>query len=531
MVKSSDRILSVTSTDFLVIGSGVAGLRAAIELSHHGKVLVLTKDVLTAGSTGYAQGGIAVVLSDEDQITFHFEDTIRAGAGLCHEEAVKVLVEEGPERILELISWGTEFDREGTKLAFTREAAHSKRRIVHAQGDSTGKEVERSLLSHVRTLPNVKKLDFHYSIDLVVQDGRCFGVYLLDERKKEISVVTAKATILATGGCGYLYQQTSNPMVATGDGMAMAYRCGAKLVDMEFVQFHPTTLYLPGAPFFLLSEAMRGEGARLLNIYEQEFAHKYHPHKELAPRDIVSRAIVSEMVETHSWHVYLDLTHLDSGFVRTRFPQIYSTCLSYGVDITRDRVPVSPAAHYMMGGVQTDMDGATTIPGLYAAGEVACTGVHGANRLASNSLLEGVVFGARAGEAAARYARKVDRLPDAVADLFRNKRFPEEAEIALVDQVRGRLRKLLWDRVGIIRCGESLREALGVLKEWGYFNEKFYHHRRGLELQNMITVATLMTQAALAREESVGAHYRTDFPQRSSIKEGDLSLNMGDGQA
>lgn len=514
MFRTTDTLLPVMTTDFLVIGSGVAGLRAAIELSQHGKVMVLTKAEATAGSTGYAQGGIAVALSDEDEITFHYEDTIAAGAGLCHEEAVRVLVEEGPERILEMISWGTEFDREGTKLAFTMEAAHRKRRIVHSQGDSTGKEVERSLLSHVKTLKNVRKMDFHYTIDLFVHDGVCFGVYLLDEKGGKISAVAAKATILATGGSGYIYQQTSNPTVSTGDGIAMAYRCGAQLVDMEFVQFHPTTLYLPGAPFFLLSEAMRGEGGRLRNIYKDEFIHKYHPEKELAPRDIVSRAIVSEMVDTHSRHVYLDLTHLDPVFVRKRFPQIYSKCLSYGVDVTRDLIPVSPAAHYIMGGIETGLDGGTTIPGLYAAGEVACAGVHGANRLASNSLLEGVVFGARSGKAAAGYARKVKRLPDQIPNPFLNKPVHGREKVAEVEEARGSLRKLMWDRVGIIRCGESLTDALDVLKDLDPFMIPFYTNRQGLELQNMITVGTLITRAALIREESVGAHYRTDFPHR-----------------
>lgn len=515
-MKMPTSTLPVTSTDFLVIGSGVAGLPAAIELSHYGRVLVLTKDEATAGSSGHAQGGIAVVLSDNDEITFHFDDTISAGAGLCNEEAVRVLVEEGPERILELIAWGARFDREGAKLAFTREAAHSKRRIVHSHGDSTGKEVVRTLLAHVKTLPNVRKLDFHYTIDLLMHNNACCGVYLLDERKKKISAITAKATVLATGGSGYLYQQTSNPPVATGDGMAMAYRSGAKLVDMEFMQFHPTTLYLPGAPSFLLSEAMRGEGARLLNIFGKEFAGKYHPEKELAPRDIVSRAIVSEMVATHSQHVYLDLTHLEAEFVRRRFPRIYSTCLSYGIDITRDRIPVSPAAHYMMGGVTTDLDGATNLPGLFAAGEVACTGVHGANRLASNSLLEGIVFGTRAGKAAACYGERIQTLPDRIDNPYADRPAATLKSQAEADKLRGMLRKLMWDRVGIIRCGKSLSEALKQLKEWGPCLTEIYPEKSGLELQNMLTIATLITRAALQRQESVGAHYRTDFPGRSA---------------
>ncbi|NOY53636.1 MAG: L-aspartate oxidase [Deltaproteobacteria bacterium] len=508
--------LPVTSTDFLVIGSGVAGLLAAIELSRYGEVLVLTKDEASAGSSGHAQGGIAVVLSDEDEITFHFDDTIAAGAGLCNEEAVRVLVEEGPDHILELIAWGARFDREGSKLAFTREAAHSKRRIVHSHGDSTGKEVVRSLLAHVKTLRNIRKFDYHYTIDLLMHDGACYGVYLLDERKKEISAITAKATVLATGGSGYLYQRTSNPSVATGDGMAMAYRSGAKLVDMEFVQFHPTTLYLPGAPSFLLSEAMRGEGAKLLNIFGRKFVGNYHPERELAPRDIVSRAIVSEMVSTKSFHVYLDLTHLDAAFVRRRFPQIYSTCLSYGIDITRDRIPVSPAAHYMMGGVETDLDGATNLPGLFAAGEVACTGVHGANRLASNSLLEGIVFGTRAGKAAARYGEQIHTLPDRIANPYADRPVAAHESPAELNELRGMLRKLMWDRVGIIRCGKSLSEAVERLQDWTPCLEEIYHEKNGLELQNMITVATLITRAALERRESVGAHYRTDFPEQTT---------------
>jgi L-aspartate oxidase len=515
MFRTTDTLLPVMTTDFLVIGSGVAGLCAAIELSQYGKVLVLTKAEATAGSTGYAQGGIAVALSEEDEIIFHYEDTIAAGAGLCDEKAVSVLVEEGPERIREMISWGAQFDRVGAKLAFTREAAHSKNRIVHAQGDSTGKEVERTLLSRVKTLKNVRKLDFHVTIDLFVQEGVCMGAFLLDEKGRKVYAVTARATILATGGAGYLYHHTSNPTVATGDGMAMAFRGGAELADMEFVQFHPTTLYFPGAPFFLLSEAMRGEGGRLLNIYEKEFVHKYHPDKELAPRDIVSRAIVTEMAETHSPHVYLDLTHLAPAFVRKRFPQIYATCLSYGIDISQEKIPVSPSAHYMMGGIRTDLDGAATLPGLYAAGEVACTGVHGANRLASNSLLEGVVFGARAGKASARYAEKITALPGSVANPFRDRDLRGKDDRPEVDQVRGVLRKMMWDEVGIIRSKASLSRALESIEEWDPLLSPFYPYRRGLELQNMITVADLITRAALKREESVGAHYRTDFPPRA----------------
>ncbi|MCC6346415.1 MAG: L-aspartate oxidase, partial [Nitrospirales bacterium] len=389
-------------TDFLVIGSGVAGLRAAVELSRYGNVLVVTKDSPTESSTEYAQGGVAVALSDEDEVGIHFEDTIKAGDGLCREEAVRVLVEEGPERILELIEWGASFDREGTKLAFTMEAAHSRRRILHAQGDSTGKELERVLIQKCKTLPTLQRLPFCTAIDLIVEGGICRGASVL--RDSDTLVVRAKATLLATGGSGQVFSRTTNPSVATGDGMAMAYRAGAVLEDMEFVQFHPTALFVPSAPQFLLSEAMRGEGAILRDIHGKPFMQEYHPSGELAPRDVVSRAIVSRMVETGSRHVSLDLRHLDAEFIRNRFPRIHTTCLRYGVDITKDLIPVSPAAHYIMGGVKTDLDGATGIPGLYAAGEVACTGVHGANRLASNSLLEGLVYGFRAGNAASHYA-------------------------------------------------------------------------------------------------------------------------------
>lgn len=499
--------MQTITTDFLVIGSGVAGLRAAIELAWHGRVTVVTKDIPTESSTEYAQGGVAVALSDEDEVGIHFEDTIKAGDSLCRENAVKVLVEEGPARILELIEWGAEFDKEGTKLSFTIEAAHSRRRILHAHGDSTGKELERVLINKIKTFKNIQRLQFCTAIDLIVEDGRCLGTYALKDG--DIIAVHAKATLLATGGAGQVFSRTTNPAVATGDGMAIAYRAGAILEDMEFVQFHPTVLFAPAAPQFLLSEAMRGEGAILRNIFREPFMKNYHPDAELASRDVVSRAIISEMVRTNSSHVYLDLTHRDAEFIKKRFPRIYFTCLQYDLNITKDLIPVSPAAHYMMGGVKTDLNGATNIEGLYAAGEVACTGVHGANRLASNSLLEGLVYGYRAGIAAVQQegqGSKVKGQGRKISDI--------PALDFEMEEVRTSLKRLMWEKVGIIRCGVSLNEAMEKLSEWKHMLEMDFNTRRGLELKNMLTVAFMITEAALERKGSVGAHYRSDFKER-----------------
>ena len=517
---------SVQSTDFLVIGGGVAGLRAAIELASAGGVIVLTKDRQTESSTEYAQGGIAVALSDEDEVGIHYEDTIKAGDGLCREEAVRVMVEEGPGLILELISWGAEFDKVGSRLAFTQEAAHSKRRILHAHGDSTGKELDRVLINKARTFESISRYDFAFTLDLIIEDGRCIGAVVL--REGEILVIYAKAVILATGGAGQLYSRTTNPPIATGDGMAIAYRAGAVLEDMEFVQFHPTSLYSPSAPQFLLSEAMRGEGAVLKNVRGERFMHRYHPMAELAPRDTVTRAIVSEMRRTGSKYVYLDLTHLDKGFVKSRFPRIYSTCLQFDIDITEDLIPVSPAAHYIMGGVKTDIDGRTSIEGLFAAGEVACTGVHGANRLASNSLLEGLVYGARAGRAAVRYARGMRRprpLPNRRIEGLCRVVPPSSSFDA--EKVRNSLKRLMWDRVGIIRCGRSLEVARRQLRSWGFILDANFLSRRELELKNMLTVATIITEAALCRKGSVGAHYRTDFKERGEDWKRHISCRRG----
>jgi len=503
--------------DFLIIGSGVAGLRAAIELAPYGNVIVVTKERPAESSTEYAQGGIAVALSDEDEVGIHYEDTLRAGDGLCREDAVKILVEEGPERILELISWGADFDKEGTKLDFTMEAAHTRKRILHAHGDATGKELERVLLNKVRSFTSVEKYPFAFTEDLIIQDKQCRGAYILAGGQK--IALLAKATILTTGGAGQVFARTTNPAVATGDGMAIAYRAGALLEDLEFIQFHPTVLYAPSAPQFLLSEAMRGEGALLRNIRKELFMKEYHPDAELAPRDVVSRAIISQMVRTNSDHVYLDLTHIEGKFIKQRFPRIYATCLQYDVDITRELVPVSPAAHYMMGGVKTDTNGATNIQGLFAAGEVACTGVHGANRLASNSLLEGLVYGARAGRSAADYAASFseDRLMKTKLSRFKEKAPPTSSYRMPrfdIEEIRHSLRKLMWKRAGIIRCEKSLSEIQRKMKEWTFILDERFVTRRELELQNMLTLSTFITESALLRKGSVGAHFRSDFPKR-----------------
>src|ERR1700738_994258 len=381
--------------DYVVVGSGVAGVRAAIELSQAGSVLVLAKSDLSNSATAWAQGGVAVALSDEDEIGLHEQDTINAGDGLCRKDAVTVLVEEGPKYITQLIEWGTEFDRAGTKLAFTREAAHSRSRILHAHGDSTGREISRALLARAHSIPHLHLRAHAFTTELIVESKSVVGVRFIDEVDGSVHEIRAGAVLLATGGLGQIYRETTNPDVATGDGMAIAYEAGAVLSDMEFVQVPPTALAIKGAPRFLLSEALRGEGGVLRNINLERFMKRHHEAQELAPRDVVARAIVSEMHRTHCEHVYLDMTAKSEEFIRKRFPRIYETCMGYGLDLATDLAPVCPAAHYMMGGVKTDLWGRTSIPGLYSAGETAATGVHGANRLASNSLLEGLGVGGR----------------------------------------------------------------------------------------------------------------------------------------
>jgi L-aspartate oxidase len=497
--------------DFLVIGSGVAGLRAALDLSREGRVIMLTKGHPLQSASIFAQGGVAVALSEEDDVAIHLTDTVKAGHGLCRREAVRVLVEEGPARIQELIRWGAKFDKTGGKFAFAREAAHSRSRILRARGDATGNEMVRVLMAQANRQKRIHRMDFHFTVDLVVEDGRCCGAVVLDEHSGGQFILPAKAVVLSTGGAGQIYARTTNPPNATGDGMAMAFRAGAQLQDMEFVQFHPTALFLPSSPPFLLSEAMRGEGGQLRNHKGEVFMSRYHPLGALAPRDIVARAIWAEMAATKSRHVYLDVTHLGADFVKRRFPTIYSTCLRYDIDITEEWIPVSPSAHYMMGGVWTDLNGATTLPGLFAAGEVACSGVHGANRLASNSLLEGLVFGMRAGVAAVAWVagRTVPDLSGQVAAL---RRAPSH-RLDDTEKMRNSLRRTMWGQVGIIRSRESLIRATAQLSRWEHMVSKPFASRADLEVKNMVQVAHCVAEAALWRENSVGAHFRSDAPE------------------
>jgi L-aspartate oxidase len=496
-------------TDFIVIGSGVAGLRASIELAGRGaRVTVLTKDRARESNTEYAQGGVAVVLAEDDNAELHEDDTLVAGAGLCDVEAVETLVSEGTRGIRQLIEWGANFDREGGELIFTQEAAHSRRRIVHANGDSTGAELVRSLIAKAKTEPLINLIPFANTESLVVRDGSCEGVRFLDPVLRGPRDIRGKAVLMCTGGAGQLYMHTTNPPVATGDGMAMAYFAGADMADMEFVQFHPTALNLKNAPRFLLSEAMRGEGGLLKNKFGERFMPRYDERAELAPRDIVARSIVAEMRRTGTRNVLLDMTALDPEFLKHRFPKIYQTCRSHGLDITVDPLPVSPASHYCMGGIRTDLWGRSTVPGLYAAGEVTCTGVHGANRLASNSLLEGLVFGARAGEAAAndRSGFQSRRAPAAVS----SSGGVRSHEISTA--VKKRIKRVMWERVGIVRDLDSLQRAV---REFGQIASA----ELSTSSRNFVTLANLVATAALWREESRGGHYRNDYPeQRDSFR-------------
>jgi L-aspartate oxidase len=510
--------------DYLVVGSGVAGVRAAIELSQAGSVLVLAKSDLSESTTAWAQGGVAVALSDEDEIALHEQDTVNAGDGLCRSEAVALLVEEGPKYITQLIEWGTEFDRSGTKLAFTRETAHSRSRILHARGDSTGREISRALLSHAHTIPHLHLRAHSFTTGLILERGRAVGVRFIDEIDGSPHELYAAAILLATGGLGQLYRETTNPVVATGDGMAIAYAAGAELSDMEFVQFHNTALAIKGAPRFLLSEALRTEGGILRNVNLERFMKRYHEAQELAPRDVVARAIVSEMHRTQSEHVYLDMTAKAKDFLEKRFPRIYSTCLTCGLDLATDLAPVSPAAHFMMGGVKTDSWGRTSVPGLYAAGETASTGVHGANRSASNSLLEGLVFGARAGAAMLKDAPSTKKnhghmpgTPLPIPGDGSEVRASAARNMPAAPGALQRLKDLMWRHVGIMRSGKELKVSLQGLETLD-IPQADKNVRLSYELRNLCTLGSLIVRSALAREESRGSHYRSDFPYRDDEK-------------
>jgi L-aspartate oxidase len=496
--------------DVLIIGGGLAGLRAANAVDPGLSVLVVTKESLRQSNSNYAQGGIAGVLDPEDRFEDHIADTLTAGGKLCDRAVVEMVVREAPERIRELITWGTNFDLEAGELALGREGGHSHDRIVHALGDATGKEVMRAVIEHTRNLPNVQTWEDTFTIDLLTHGGACRGALVWNAEHGK-TLVWAKQTILCTGGCGQVFRETTNPEVATGDGLAVAWRAGAEVRDMEFMQFHPTVLYIAGSSRNLITEAMRGAGGRLIDRNGYRFMSDYDDRLELAPRDIVSRSIVSQMEKTRHPNVYLDMSHLDPQMVRSRFPGMAAICGEFGLDITHDPIPVRPGAHYMIGGVTVDLEGRTSLPGLWAAGEVTSSGLHGANRLASNSLLEGLVYGVYAGQGASQAAAKV---PDSfqVLPLENPPRTDQVEPLDIVD-IRNSLKSLMWRACGVRRDRERLSEAAEDIDRWcRYVLPRQFADPKGWELQNMLTVSRLMIRAALTREETRGVHLRTDFP-------------------
>jgi len=517
----------VKQFDFIILGSGIAGLSFALKVAPHGRVAIVTKKDRAESNTNYAQGGIASVTSKEDSFELHVRDTLAAGAGLCRENVVRTIVEEGPARIQELMELGMKFSERdapaedgGKELDLGKEGGHSKRRILHAK-DVTGREIERALLNAAAQQPNIQIFENHIAIDLITSQklghagaNRCLGAYMFDKKGGRVWAFTAPVTLLATGGCGKVYLYTTNPDIATGDGVAMAYRAGAAIANMEFVQFHPTCLYHPKAKSFLISEAVRGEGGVLKTFDGNEFMEAWHPLKSLAPRDIVARAIDSEMKKSGAEHVWLDITHRPAQFIIERFPNIYQTCLRYGIDITKEPIPVVPAAHYQCGGVVTNVDGETDLDGLYAVGEAACTGLHGANRLASNSLLEALVCAHRA-------AKKVvarSRPPvDSKIPLWQSGEAHNPDEMVVVSHNWDEIRRLMWDYVGIVRTNKRLARAqkriANLQEEIHEYYWNFIVTSDLLELRNIATVAELIVRCASMRPESRGLHYNLDYPQ------------------
>ena len=520
-----DQLPSLES-DFLIVGSGIAGLFAAYKAGKLGSVLVVTKQRAEDSNTERAQGGIAAAVDEADSPVLHLEDTLEAGAGLCNAGTVEILVTEGPMRVMELVELGVRFDREGSAWDLGREGAHRRRRILHAS-DATGREVARALIRECRSDPRITLREGCCLVDFLrhPRNGRCVGALMLDGQTGGFVVCRAPVVIVATGGAGQLYRNTTNPTVATGDGAAAAYRAGAELMDMEFVQFHPTVLAMPNAPPFLISEAVRGEGALLRNVRGERFMPRSHQMAELAPRDVVTRAIIKEMRETQVDHVLLDISQFEPGLFQTRFPNISSTCRQYGLDLDKGYIPVAPATHYIMGGIRTGSDGETNTPGLYACGEVACSGVHGANRLASNSLLEGLVFGARAVAAGWRYLQHGKR--EAGSGMW------EKEGVAAIEgrqdwrslapdlydwrETAERVRAIMWDKVGIIRQGPGLTQAAMELDRIDREIASLAPTRSAVEAVNLLTLGRLTVAAAQMRTESRGGHFRGDFPSRDDV--------------
>jgi L-aspartate oxidase len=498
------------STDYLVLGAGIAGLRAAIEASQHGAVTVITKGTVEDSNTWHAQGGIASVLDKADSFESHIADTLRIGCGLCDQKTVDLVVRQGPQLIRQLLNWGVAFDLTNDQIATTLEGGHSHPRIAHAHGDETGKIIAQTLIAKTRQQRNIKIIENFFTLDLLTMDNRCLGV-IGWHKEKGPQIIWAANTILATGGAGQLYRETTNPSCATADGLAIAYRAGAVLQDLEFVQFHPTTLYIAGASRALITETLRGEGAVLLDAKGRAFMKDYNPDAELAPRDVVSRAILTQMLKTKSTHVYLDIRHFDKQHFAKRFPVISELCESFDIDISKDLIPVRPSAHYMVGGAKTDISAKTSIENLYACGEVASTGLHGANRLGSNSLLEGLVFGRIAGQA--DISQKPAGPGNAGQPIIRYEIPHSDLRHLDTSDVRNSLRAIMWRNVGITRKNQELKQALELIRFWQrYVMDKAFDSPQGWECQNMLTVCLLITQAALARKESRGVHFRSDYP-------------------
>jgi L-aspartate oxidase len=499
-------------TDVLIVGGGIAGIRAALSVDPRLKTVIVTKDRLVLSNSSWAQGGIAGVLDPLDNVSNHLSDTLAAGKGMCDEEVVRIVVEEAPRRIRELVEFGTRFDSENGEIALTQEGGHSHRRVAHALGDATGKEIMRALIETIRRAEHVEIWENTFTIDLLTHEGACRGALVWSPSHGK-TFVWAKQTILCTGGAGQLYRETTNPAIATGDGHAAAFRAGAELRDMEFMQFHPTVLYIAGSSRHLITEAVRGEGAFLRDVAGKRFMPDYHPQAELAPRDEVSLAIAHQMAITKHPCVYLDLSHLDPQLVRERFPSIGRVCAEFGIDITSDPIPVRPGAHYMIGGVTTDLSGRTTLDGLWAAGEVTSSGLHGANRLGSNSLIEGLVFGLRAGEGASRRAGEIpDRFEALPLNSLPHEPHPDEDELNIGD-LRNSLNSLMWRHAGIQRNEADLRSAAQQVEFWDtYVSRRNFSSIEGWELQNLLLLARIVITAASARRESRGVHSRQDFP-------------------